>query len=131
MIGLDTNILVRYLTQDDPVQSLQARKIMEQQLTEENPGFISIVATVELVLILENAYKFSAREIAAAVERVLQTDVLFVQNEQEVFTAVAKLKEGRGSFADALIAALGSWANCSRTLTFNRKSLRIPGFAMP
>jgi predicted nucleic-acid-binding protein len=131
MIGLDTNILVRYLTQDDPVQSPQARKIMEQQLTEENPGFISIVATVELVWVLENAYKVSAREIAAAVERVLQTDVLVVQNEQEVFTAVAKLKEGRGSFADALIAALGSWANCSRTLTFDRKALRIPGFALP
>jgi predicted nucleic-acid-binding protein len=131
MIGLDTNILVRYLTQDDLVQSPQAREIMEQQLTEENPGFISIVATVELVWVLENAYKFSGREIAAAVERVLQTDVLVVQNEQEVFTAVATLKQGRGSFADGLIAALGSWANCSRTLTFDRKALRIPGFAMP
>jgi len=131
MIGLDTHILVRYITQDDPVQSSQARKIMEQQLTEENPGFISIVATVELVWVLENAYKFSAREIAAAVERVLQTDVLVVQNGQEVFTAVAKLKEGRVSFADALIVALGSWANCSRTLTFDRKALSIPGFAMP
>jgi predicted nucleic-acid-binding protein len=131
MIGLDTNILVRYLTQDDLVQSPQARQIMEQQLTEENPGFLSIVATVELVWVLENAYKFSGREIAAAVERVLQTDVIVVQNEQEVFTAVATLKEGRGSFADALIAALGSWANCSHTLTFDRKALRIPGFAMP
>jgi predicted nucleic-acid-binding protein len=131
MIGLDTNILVRYLTQDDPVQSPQAGKIMEQQLTEENPGFLSIVATVELVWVLENAYKFSARETAAAVERALQTDVLVVQNEREVFTAVAKLKEGRGSFAYALIAALGLWANSSRTLTFDRKALRIPGFAMP
>jgi predicted nucleic-acid-binding protein len=131
MIGLDTNILVRYLTQDDLVQSPQAREIMERQLTEKNPGFISIVATVELVWVLENAYKFSGREIAAAVERVLQIDVVVVQNEQEVFTAVATLKEGRGSFADALIAALGSWANCSRTLTFDRKALGIPGFAMP
>jgi predicted nucleic-acid-binding protein len=131
MIGLDTNILVRYLTQDTLVQSPQAREIMEQQLTEENPGFISIVATVELVWVLENAYKFSGREIAGAVERVLQIDVVVVQNEQEVFTAVATLKQGRGSFADALIAALGSWANCSRTLTFDRKALRIPGFAMP
>jgi predicted nucleic-acid-binding protein len=131
MIGLDTSILVRYITQDDSIQSPQARKIMEQQLTEENPGFISIVTTVELVWVLENAYKFSAREIAVAVERVLQTDVLVVQNGQEVFSAVAKLKEGQGSFTDALIVALGSWANCSRTLTFDRKALRIPGFATP
>jgi len=131
MIGLDTNVLVRYFTQDHPVQSLQAREILEQQLSEENPGFISIVATVELVLVLEHAYKFSVREVAGAVERILQADVLLVQNEQEVFTAMIALKEGRGAFADALIAALGGWANCSRTLTFDRKALRIPGFALP
>jgi predicted nucleic-acid-binding protein len=131
MIGLDTNILVRYLTQDDPVQSPQAREIMEQRLTQENPGFISIVAVVELVWVLENAYNFSAREIAAAIERILLVDTLVVQNEKEMFTATIALKEGRGSFAGALIAALGSWANCSRTVTFDRKALPIPGFALP
>ena len=131
MIGLDTNVLVRYLTQDDPVQSPQARAVLEQQLTQENPGFISIVAAVELVWVLENAYKFSAREIAAAVERLLQAETLVVQNEKEMFTAMVALKEGWGSFADALIAALGAWANCSRTLTFDRQALRIPGFALP
>jgi predicted nucleic-acid-binding protein len=131
MIGLDTNILVRYLTQDDSVQSSQAREIMEQQLTQENPGFISLVATVESVWVLENAHKFSAREVAAAIERILQADTLVVQNEKEVFAAMIALKQGRGSFADALIAALGSWANCSHTLTFDRKALRIPGFALP
>ena len=131
MIGLDTNILVRYLTQDDPIQSSQAREIMEQELSDENPGFISIVAAVELVWVLEHAYRFSAREIAGAIERILQADALIVQNEKEMFTAMVTLKEGRGSFADALIAALGSWANCSHTLTFDRKTLHIPGFALP
>jgi len=131
MIGLDTNILVRYLTQDDPIQSPKARKIIERRLTEENPGFVSIVAMVEIVWVLDRAYKLATHEIAAAVERILQTDVLVVENEQEVFTAMIALKQAQGSFADAIIAGLGTRAKCSRTLTFDHKALRLPGFELP
>lgn len=130
MIGLDTNILVRYLTQDDPIQSAKATQILERRLTEENPGFVSIVAMVETVWVLERAYDLTARQIAAAVERILQIDVLVVQNEPEIFMAAIALKDGRGPFADALIAALGTKANCSVTLTFDRKALRISGFKL-
>ncbi|HTC41212.1 MAG TPA: type II toxin-antitoxin system VapC family toxin [Candidatus Acidoferrales bacterium] len=131
MIGLDTNILIRYLTQDDPVQSPKASEIIERQLTEEEPGFVSIVAMVETVWELDRAYKLEAQEIAATVGRILQTGVLVVENEQEVFTAMIALKEGHGSFADAVITALGTSAKCSRTLTFDHKALRLPGFALP
>jgi predicted nucleic-acid-binding protein len=131
MIGLDTNILVRYLTQDDPTQSAKAREIVERRLTEEKPGFISIVAMVETVWVLERAHGQRPHEIAGAVERILQTDVLIVENEQEVFTAMIALKQGQGSFADAVIAALGARVGCSSTLTFDRKALRLPGFELP
>jgi len=131
MIGLDTNILVRYLTQDDPIQSPKARQIIERRLTEEKPGFVSIVAMVETVWVLERGYGLTPREIVAAVERMLQTDVLVVENEQEVFTAMIALKDGQGSFADAVIAALGARMGCSCTLTFDRKALRLPVFELP
>jgi predicted nucleic-acid-binding protein len=131
VIGLDTNILVRYLTQDDPTQSPKAREIIERRLTEENPGFISIVAMVETVWVLERAYELTIREIVGAVERMLQTDVLVVENEQAVFTAMIALKEGQGSFAGAVITALGARRGCSCTLTFDRKALRLPGFELP
>ncbi len=131
MIGLDSNILVRYLTQDDPIQSAKATEVIERRLTEENPGFISIVAMVETVWVLDRAYDLSAQEIAAAVERMLQTAVLLVENEQEIFTAMIALKKGKGSFANAVIAALGSRAGCSYTLTFDRKALRLSGFEFP
>lgn len=130
MIGLDTNILVRYLTQDDPVQSRTATEIMERQLNEEVPGFVSVVVMVETVWVLERAYGFSSREIAAAVERVLQSDVLVVQNEREVFTAMTALKEGRGSFADAVIGAVSAKAGCSYTLTFDQKASRLRDFRL-
>jgi len=128
MIGLDTNILVRYLTQDDLIQSPKAREVLERRLTEEHPGFVSIVAMVETVWVLERSYGLTTDEIVGAVERVLQTDVLIVENEQEVFTAMIALKEGQGSFADAVIAALGAKIGCSCTLTFDQKALRLPGF---
>ena len=131
MIGLDTNILVRYLTQDDPIQSPKAGEIIERLLTEEKPGFVSIVAMVETVWVLERAYRLTPHEIVGAVERMLQTDVLVVENEQEVFTAMIALKDGQGSFADAAIAALGAGMGCSCTLTFDRKALRLPGFELP
>jgi predicted nucleic-acid-binding protein len=131
MIGLDSNIIVRYLTQDDPMQSAKAREIVERRLTEEKPGFVSIVAVVETVWVLERAYGQRPHEIVGAVERMLQTDVLVIENEQEVFTAMIALKEGQGSFADAVIAALGARVGCSSTLTFDRKALRLPGFELP
>jgi predicted nucleic-acid-binding protein len=130
MIGLDTNILVRYLTQDDPLQSRKATEILEHRLTEQAPGFVSIVAMVETVWVLERAYRLPAHKIAAAVERMLQTDMLVVENEQDVFTAMIALKEGQGSFADSVIAALGVRAGCSCTFTFDHQAARLRGFEL-
>jgi predicted nucleic-acid-binding protein len=130
MIGLDTNILVRYLTQDDPVQSPKATELIEQRLTEQEPGFISVVAMVETAWVLERAYGLADTDIAAAIERTLQADVLEVESEQEVFTAMIALKEGHGSFSDALIGALGARAGCSGTLTFDQRARRLRGFEL-
>jgi predicted nucleic-acid-binding protein len=131
MIGLDTNVLVRYLTQDDPAQSRQATELIEQRLSEENPGFISVVAMVEMAWVLERSYRLAAADIATTIERVLQAAELIVESEQEVFTAMIALRQGQGSFADALIGALGYRAGCSVTVTFDRNALRLPGFARP
>ena len=128
MIGLDTNILVRYLAQDDPVQSPKATELIERRLSEENPGFVSVVAMVETAWVLDRAYGLAGREIAAAIERTLQADVLVVEDEQEVFAAMIALREGHGSFADALIGGLGGRAGCTHTLTFDQKASRLPGF---
>ncbi len=131
MIGLDTNILIRYLTQDDPVQSSKATQVIEHRLSPRNMGFVSVVTMAEIVWILDRAYGLTNREIAAAVERMLQVEVLVVENEQEVFAAMMALKQGRGAFADALIAELATRAGCTHTLTFDKKALRLPGFKVP
>jgi predicted nucleic-acid-binding protein len=131
MVGLDTNILIRYLTQDDAVQSRRATEIIERLLTEANPGFLSVVVMVETVWVLDRAYGVAAQQIAAAVERLLQIEVLVIEREQEVFAAMVALKQGRGSFADALIAELGLRAGCDHILTFDTKAARLLGFKLP
>lgn len=128
MIGLDTNIPIRFFTQDDPAQSAHASRIIDR-LTEEKPGFVSLVALVEIVWVLDRVYGLENRDIAAAIEKILQADTFVVQNEQEVFTSMVALKTGMGSFSDALIGTLGEWAGYTATLTFDKKATRLPGFA--
>jgi predicted nucleic-acid-binding protein len=130
MIGLDTNILVRYFTQDDPVQSYKATVLIEQRLTEQSPGFVSIVALAETVWVLERFYRLKKQEIAIVIERILGADALLLEHEAEVATALTAVWEGRGSFADALVGAINNQAGCSRTLTFDQKALRLPGFEL-
>jgi predicted nucleic-acid-binding protein len=131
MIGLDSNILVRYVTQDDPIQAAQATALIEHRLSDNELGFISVVAIAETVWVLERSYRFRSEQIVDAIEHILQAETLVVENEREVFTAMTALKEGRGSFADALIGALCAKAGCSRVVTFDQGALRLSGFEPP
>jgi predicted nucleic-acid-binding protein len=131
MIGLDANILVRYLAQDDPIQAAQATELIERHLTAAKPGFVSVVAIAEMVWVLRRSYRFDRERIAVAIEFMLSTDSLVLEREREVYLAADALKEGRGEFADALISALSIAAGCSVVLTFDRGALRLPGFELP
>src|SRR6516165_7078874 len=128
MIGLDTNVILRYLPQDDPKQARQANKIFDQQLSEQAPGFISLVTVLEIVWVLRSLLKQTPSEIASHIEHLLAADSLEVQNEQQVFEAAFALKRGTGEFEDALIGALNAWAGYVHTLTFDRKAARLPQF---
>ena len=130
MIGLDTNVHLRYLVQDDPVQS-PATEIITRRLTEEEPGFVSLVTILEVVWVLKSLHKRSRQEIANDIEMVLAADTLEVQNEQEVYHAVVAFRNGTRTFEDALIGSLGIWRGCSVTLTFDEKAAqKLYGFAL-
>jgi predicted nucleic-acid-binding protein len=128
MTGLDTNILIRHLTHDDPVQWPLATHLMEETLTEENPGFVSLVTIAELAWVLRSNYGWASEKIAEAFRLLLQTESIVVQNQDEVFVAVSAVEMGLGTFGDALIASLGEWAGCETTLTFDAKASRLDGF---
>ena len=130
MKGVDTNLLIRYLTYDDPVQSPKAAAWIERHVTENSPGYVNLVTIAEVVWVLRSVYDLTAVEIAAIVERILQIESLVIQNQQQVHFAMYQLKAGSGSFADALIGAVNQWAGCESTLTFDKKSLRLGGFEL-
>jgi predicted nucleic-acid-binding protein len=124
MIGLDTNVLLRYLVQDDPAQSARATEIIERRLTEQNPGFVSLVSILEIVWVLSSLYRRTHAEIAQHIEMILAADSLEVQNEQEVYEAVVALRNGTGTFEDALIGSIGIWRGCSATLTLDESAAK-------
>lgn len=128
MTGLDTNVILRYLLQDDPAQTFQANEIIDQRLSRDNPGFLSLVTVLEVVWVLRSLLKRSPTQIASHLEDLLAADSLIIQNEQQVFEAAFALKHGDGEFEDALLGALNAWAGCSHTLTFDRKAARLPHF---
>jgi len=131
MIGLDTNVLLRYLAQDHPTQSPKATGLIEGHLTNGDPGFVSLVTILEIVWVLGSLYKRSRVEIADHIEMILAADTLEVQNEPEVYQAVVALRNGSGLFEDALIGALGAWRGCSATLTFDKNAAkRLDGFQL-
>ena len=131
MIALDTNVLLRYLAQDDPVQSARTTEIIERHLTVLNPGFVSLVCILEIVWVLGSLYKRTRGEIAQQIEMMLAADSLEVQNEQEVYQAVVALRNGAESFEDALIGSIGIWRGCTATLTFDvNAAKRLDGFRL-
>lgn len=130
MIGLDTNVVLRYLLQDDPKQTRQANRIFEQQLSEQSPGYINLATVLEIVWVLRSLLRQSPAQIAAHLENLLAADSLEVQNEQQVFEAAFALKRRTGEFEDALIGALNAWAGCTHTLTFDRKAARLSYFSV-
>jgi predicted nucleic-acid-binding protein len=130
MVGLDTNVILRYLLQDDPKQTPLANHIVDQVLSQENPGFITLVTVLEIVWVLRSLLKQTRTEIATHLENLLAADTIEVQNEQQVFEAVFALRRGTGEFEDALIGALNAWAGCPHTLTFDKRALRMPYFQL-
>jgi predicted nucleic-acid-binding protein len=131
MIALDTNVLLRYLVQDDPMQSPKSAEIIEHRLTRQDPGFVSLVCILEIVWVLNSLYRRSGGQIADHIEMILAADTLEVQNEQEVYQGVIALRSGIGNFEDALISGLGAWRGCSATLTFDQNAARrLSGFRL-
>ncbi|HEV2651512.1 MAG TPA: type II toxin-antitoxin system VapC family toxin [Rhizomicrobium sp.] len=129
MIGLDTNILIRYITQDDAIQSPKATRILERELSLQNPGFVSTVTIAETVWVLDAHYGFTGEAIAQAVETMLQVEELVFEHEPQVVAAVGHFRQG-ADFSDALIAGIALRVGCSSTLTFDRKASRLPGIRL-
>ncbi len=130
MIGIDTNVLVRYLTQDDARQSLLAAHLIEQRLSAQSPGHISLVALAETVWVLASHYRASAAQVIAAVATLASDSRFVVQHERAVWLALDACEAGEVELSDALIRYVDKECGCVSTVTFDRKASRHAGFEL-
>ena len=130
MIGLDTNIVVRFLTQDDAAQSPIATRVMSR-LTRGNPGFIGAVVLAEITWVLSRAYRISREDIARAVEGLLRSAELIVENSEAAYRALAVYRASTNvDFADALIAQAAALAGAAETVTFDHRAAAEGGMRL-
>jgi len=128
MIGLDTNILVRLLVEDDPVQTAHAKQFVMRRCTPESPGFINSVVLAEFVWVLSSVYQFGRAEIVGAIEQLLAGRDRVIEFRDEVEDALAEYRRGRIGFTDAMIVRINIARGCEATATFDRKAAGLDGF---
>ena len=128
MIGLDTNVLVRYLTQDDPAQAKKAIRTIEGGASEDSAFFINAVVVCELVWVLESAYGYGQEEVGPVLEQILRTRQFRFEDKDLLSQALTDYRTGNGDFADHLIGRIGNRAGCQHTLTFDRSLKRSSHF---
>jgi predicted nucleic-acid-binding protein len=129
MMGLDTNVLVRYVMQDDPKQSPKASRLVES-LTPDEPGFVSVVSVVELVWVLSSCYGLTRPQLAQALDTLLRTKEMIVDRADHVARALRIFKSGSADFADCLIERGASSAGCDRTMTFDIGAAKTAGMTL-
>ena len=125
MIGLDSNVLVRYLTQDDLAQSARATRLIERQLSEKEPGFISVIVLVELWWVLKRLYRATRAELKQTVQDLLDTRQFVLEQRGAVIQALKRLDVAAGDIADALIVELARASGCERVVTFDKDADRV------
>jgi predicted nucleic-acid-binding protein len=121
MIGLDTNVLVRYLTHDHPTQTAAAMRVMNS-LSFDSPGFLSLIVIAELVWVLSISYRCQKKEIEQVLENLLRSKELVIERADIVSQASRAFSAGRADFADCLIERCCQEAECQYTVTFDRKA---------
>lgn len=129
MTGLDTNVLVRFLVQDDVAQAKAARDLMAT-FTEAKQGFICREVLVELVWVLERAYALPRRDIALALDGLMEARELVVEAADRAAIAVDRYRKGGPGFADQMITLAGQGAGCRATVTFDRRAADLPGMSL-
>jgi predicted nucleic-acid-binding protein len=122
MIGLDTNVLVRHLTHEDPTQSVAATKVMNA-LSSNSPGFLSLIVIAELGWVLAISYRYPKKEIEQVLEGLLRTKDLVIERAALVSQALRTFRGGSADFADSLIERCGRAAGCKHTVTFDWKAV--------
>jgi predicted nucleic-acid-binding protein len=128
MIGLDTNVVLRLIVEDDPEQTRRAAKFIESHCTSDSPGFINRITLCETIWVLESGHGYDRNKIAAAIRRITETMYFVVEDQEHVLRALDRFERAAADFADALVAEVNVAHGCKATATFDRKAVRLGRF---
>ena len=129
MIGLDTNVLARYIMQDDVKQAKLANKLIES-LSEASPGYISLVSIVELSWVLASAFELTRTQVVEAFQHLMAVEAFKIERVVVVAGAVRAFREGKADFSDYLIERSSAHAGCDRTMTFDKEAAKTGGMVL-
>jgi predicted nucleic-acid-binding protein len=128
MLGLDTNVLIRYLVRDDETQFEKARKLIRRETAAGRPVCIGLLVLLETEWVLRSRYSLTKPEILGVFTSLLDTDDLRFENEPTIEEALYLWKDATANFADCLIGAQNRRMGCTATVTFDAKAAKLPGF---
>jgi predicted nucleic-acid-binding protein len=128
MIGLDTNVLVRYLVEDDDRQKRAADRFVEEALNRGESLFVNQIVLCEVVWVLSRAYGFTRREVAETLEMILYARQFEIEAKDMVTQGLREYRKGKADFADCVIGLKNQAAGCTATVTFDRKAASLGSF---
>lgn len=128
MIGLDTNVVIRYLVQDDKKQSAVASRFIEKSLTTDAPGYINHIILCEIVWVLQRCYSVNKQQVREIIEGLLTTKQFIVEDVEVAWKALRSFDANNADFCDALIGQENTHSGCEHTVTFDKKAASLPGF---
>ena len=123
MIGLDTNVLVRYIVRDDDEQSGAATRLIESKCTADNPGLVSSIVMCELAWVLTRGYGYRREMVGRVIRRILLVQELQVENAEMAWQAVRFFEQGKADFADYRIGISNREGKAEVTYTFDLRAV--------
>ena len=130
MIGIDSNVLLRVLLDDDAAQAERARRLLATECSPQRPAFVNRAVLFEAVWTLSTGYRYSRAQLAAAIELLLSAPALMIEDREAVETALDIFSTTRADFADCLIGVLNRRAGCATTYTFDRRAAATAEFTV-
>src|SRR5580693_1868939 len=128
MLGIDTNVLVRYLVRDDQLQYEKARRLIDREVSKGEPVLVSLLVLLETEWVLRSRYALAKTDVLATFSALLDTADLAFEDEPSVENEIYSWKESTVDFADCLIEARNRRLGCRATATFDASAQKLGGF---
>jgi len=128
LIGLDTNVLVRYLAQDDKAQAAAATDLIENEFSKNSPGYLNHITLCEIVWVLKKCYKVTKPKLIEIIEGLMSAKQLLIEDVALVWKALKMYESNNIDFSDALISNINTDAGCVYTVTFDKQAAKLKGF---